>query len=869
MLPDTAHPRPYWLLAAALLALAPATRGAAQLPYRDPALGVDARVSDLLGRMTLEEKFWQLFMIPGGRASLSQDYSHGVFGLQNRSAPGARSDAALQNALQHYFVDSTRLGIPIIPFEEAVHGLMRHGATVYPAAIALAATFDSSLVGDVAAAIARETRVRGIRQVLSPVVNLATDVRWGRVEETYGEDPLLASVMARAFVREFEQRGVIATPKHFVANMGEGGRDSYPIDVSTRLLEELYYPPFHAAIDAGAQSVMTAYNSVNGAPATQNHSLLDGTLKHDWGFGGFVISDQSAVGGAVVLHHTEASTATATKHALEAGLDVIFQSTYDQHVPYFAAFRSGAIPTSIIDSAVARVLRAKLRLGLFERPYVDIDSAARLSDNEQTRALAREAARASIVLLENKRSTLPLSSSVGSVAVIGTDAVEGRLGGYTLDDARGVSILDGLRARLGDRVRYAPGPGRSATAYDVVPDRYLDALRGEYFDNIELEGTPRAVRPDAKIDFHWTFNAPAAGIPIDWYSVRWTGRLHVPGSGVERIGVQGSDGYRLYLDGKLLIDDWRKQSYRATLIPVTLSPGSTHDLRLEFFEGAGNARIRLVWDGGMRNDAESRIDSAVSLARRSDAVVIVAGIEEGEFRDRASLALSGQQEELILNVAAVGKPLTVVLVGGSAITMSRWIDHVGAVLMAWYPGAEGGDAVADVLLGDADPSGRLPITLPVAEGQLPLRYNHKPTGRGDDYVDLTGQPAFPFGFGLSYTRFDYRDLRIEPGTIKAIGTATIRFHVRNSGTRSGFAVPQLYVRHVLSSVAQPVMSLKGFTRVRLAPGEERDVSFTLPARDLAILDEQMDWVVEPGVSRVLVGASSNDIRLRGDIEVRR
>ena len=829
-------------------------------PYRDPSLPVDARVSDLLGRMTVEEKFWQLYMIPGGRENPRHDYARGVFGLQNRSAREARDDVRLHNALQRYFVDSTRLGIPIIPFEEAVHGLMRRGATVYPAAIGLAASFDSTLMRDVAAAIAGEARARGVRQVLSPVVNLANDVRWGRVEETYGEDPHLASVMGRAYVREFERRGVIATPKHFVANVGDGGRDSYPIDVSARLLRELHLPPFHATIvDAGAGSVMTSYNSVDGLPASQNGPLLDGILRRDWTFPGFVISDQAAVGGAIVLHHTEANTASATKRAIEAGLDVIFQSSWEQHRSYLDAFRSGTVAASAIDSAVARVLRAKFQLGLFEEPYVRVESAVAANTD-----LARAAARKSIVLLRNESGTLPLAAGMRRVAVIGADAAEARLGGYTLDDARGVSILDGLRARLGDRVRHAPGPGRTDVQHAPIPAESFDSLRGEYFDNITLEGTPRVARRDSNIDFRWTFNAPARGVPVGWYSVRWTGRVRAPANGVRRIGVEGNDGYRLWFDGRLLIDNWRKESFRATQVPppVALEPGSLHDIRLEFFESAGRARVRLVWDAGVQ-DGDAAIDSAVALTRDSDVAIVVAGIEEGEFRDRASLALPGRQEELIQRVAATGKPVVVVLVGGSAITMSRWIDRVGAVLMAWYPGEQGGHAIADVLLGDANPGGRLPITFPISEGQLPLAYNHKPTGRGDDYVDLTGHPAFPFGFGLSYTSFAYRDLRIAPS---ARG-ATISFRVKNTGARAGDEVPQLYVQDVLASVARPVMELKGFTRVRLAPGEERDVTFTLDARDLRFLDERMRWIVEPGTYRILIGASSMDIRLRGDLEI--
>jgi beta-glucosidase len=365
--------------------VAPVAHSSAQVaPYRDARLPTDARVRDLLGRMTLEEKFWQLFMIPGDLDDPAHDYSHGVFGLQisrgseGRAAgtsasatPGlaARRHAEWINAIQRYFVEHTRLGIPIIPFEEALHGFVREGGTMFPQAIALAATWDTLLVTRVARAIARETRTRGVRQALSPVINIANDVRWGRVEETYGEDPYLTSVMGRAFIAQLERAGVIATPKHFVANVGEGGRDSYPIDASDRMLEELFYPPFDAAIHgAGARSVMTAYNSVDGSPATQNGRLLNGKLKGDWRFGGFVISDAAATGGATVLHHTEASTATAAKHALESGLDVIFQSSWPQHRPYLDAFRSGTIADSVIDAAVRRVLTAKFDLGLFEQP---------------------------------------------------------------------------------------------------------------------------------------------------------------------------------------------------------------------------------------------------------------------------------------------------------------------------------------------------------------------------------------------------------------------------------------------------------------------------------------------------------------------
>ncbi len=874
---------------------APAQAARAQLPYRDARLPVADRVRDLLPRMTLEEKFWQLFMIPGGLDNPSHDYSHGAFGLQiaatgefaahatAATSPGkvARAHAERITAIQQHFVEKTRLGIPIIPFEEAVHGIPRAGATMFPQAIALAATWDTALVARVANAIAREGGSRGIRQVLAPVINIASDVRWGRVEETYGEDPVMSSLMGRAFVAAFERTGIVATPKHFVANVGEGGRDSYPIDVSMRTLEEVHFPPFKAAIaQAGARSVMTAYNSVDGSPATQSRMLLTDILKRAWSFSGFVISDASATGGATVLHDTEASTATATKHALEAGLDVIFQSSYEQHRPYLAAFRNGTIADTVIDAAVARVLRAKFELGLFERPYVDADTAELWNGHATHRALALESARASMVLLKNERDALPLRRTITSIAVIGTDATEARLGGYSGPGIRPVSILDAIREKAGSamRVRFAPGPGRVTREYVPVPAEQLSSvvngakvagLQGEYFANNALSGAPTLVRTDARVDFGWTLNSPARGIPFDWYSVRWTGKLTAPAKGttLRRLGVEGNDGYRLYLDGALVIDNWRKQSYRTQFATVTLAPGSTHDIRLEYFESTGNARVKLVWDAGMVSDWSARIDAAVAAAKRSDVAIVVAGIEEGEFRDRSSLSLPGHQEEMIQRVAATGTPVIVVLSGGSAITMSRWIDRVRAVVDAWYPGEEGGHAVADVLFGDYNPAGRLPITFPVAEGQLPLYYNHKPTGRGDDYLDLTGQPLFPFGFGLSYTTFAYSALAIAPPDAGFTRPAVIRCTVTNTGSRAGDEVVQFYVRDVLASVARPVMQLVDFRRIRLAAGESREVTFEVGREQLQMLDEGMKWVVEPGVFRVMVGASSKDVRLRGELVV--
>ncbi len=868
---------------------------------------IDARATALLSRMTREEKFWQLFMIPGDLDAPADDYSAGIFGLQIGARPGvpardaARAHAARVDSIQRWFTTRSRHRIPIIPFDEALHGLMRDGATVFPQAIGLAATFDSALVRRVHDAAARETRSRGIRMVLSPVVNLATDVRWGRVEETFGEDVYLTGVMGRQHVRAFEEMGIIATPKHFVANVGEGGRDSYPIEASARQLEERYFPPFESLVrQAGARSVMTAYNTVDGSPATQSRMLMTDVLKGEWGFPGFIISDAAATAGATVLARTEASTATAVAHAFRSGLDVVFQSSYPEHRPYLRAFSAGAIPDSLIDASVLRILRQKFALGLFDDARILPESAAYWANHPAHRAIAREAARASLVLLRNApharqgpaaasggvvtavdtlvRRTLPFAGGIRRIAVIGPDADTVRLGGYSGPGIAPVSVLEAIRARAGagSTVRFARGATRLAPAHLVVPTANLQwrdgdstraGLRGEYWPNNAFTGGSRLTRNDPKVDFGWTLSSPGQGIPYDWYSVRWTGTLIAPASGLARLGVEGNDGYRLWIDGTLVLDAWEKRSFGARLVPVSFAANSRHEIRLDYFESTGNARVRLVWDAGVPRDHQARIDEAVAAARASEAAVVVVGIEEGEFRDRASLALPGHQEALIQAVAATGVPTTVIITGGSAVTMSRWLDEVGAVIMAWYPGEEGGPAIASVLFGDADPSGRLPITFPVSEGQLPLTYDHKPTGRGDDYVDLTGQPLFPFGYGLTYTRFAYEDLRLEAlaGAGPADARIRVRARIRNTGARAGSEVVQLYLRDVLTSVAQPLIALKGFTRVTLEPGASQDVEFVLTSEHLRMLDEQRRWVVEPGVFRVMVGASSKDIRLRGEV----
>lgn len=859
-----------------------------KFPYQNKDLPVDLRVKDLLGRMTPEEKFWQLFMIAGDlNADNTALYKNGLFGFQLSNGPAG--DAAGQmisyntsasatalikkiNTIQRHFVENTRLGIPVIPFDEALHGLVRDGATVFPQAIALAASWDTSLMNNVSASIAAETKQRGIRQILSPVVNIAADVRWGRTEETYGEDPFLSSAMGVAFVRPFESAGIITTPKHFIANVGDGGRDSYPVHTSERLLEEIYFPPFKACIEkGGSRSVMTAYNSLNGTACSANNWLLTEKLKKQWGFSGFVISDASAVGGEVVLHNTAADYAESGVHAISNGLDVIFQTAYQHHNLFIDPFLDGRIDSNRINDAVARVLKTKFELGLFENPYVP-EQAPAFPEHKQ---LAKQAALESFVLLKNSNNILPITEKIKRIAVIGPDAVEARMGGYSGKPEQVVTILDGLKQIAGNNrtVIYSAGCGRESHEYTVIPSSQLannnsEGLLAEYYNNVSLAGQPVVQRTDKAIDFHWTLYGPAPNLDAGFYSARWTGKLISPATGKYKIGLEGNDGFRLFIDNKLVVDNWQKQSYRAVLADFLFEKNKSYDLRVEFYEPRGNATIRLVWNAGVINDWKKKINEAVTAARQSDIAVITAGITEGEFQDRALLSLPGHQEELINAVAATGKPIVVLLVGGSAITMNSWIDKVAAVGQVWYPGQEGGSAIGDILFGKYNPAGRLPITFPLHEAQLPLVYNHKPTGRGDDYNNLSGLPLFPFGFGLSYSSFTYSNISLSAKTIHAGDSVVVSADIKNSGRVDGDEVVQLYIQDVLSSVARPLLELKGFQRVHIKAGETKTIRFGITPDQLKMLNEKMEWVVEPGEFKVMIGASSADIRLKQSLMVK-
>jgi beta-glucosidase len=847
------------------------------LPYLDSKLTVENRVKDLLARMTVEEKVAQLQC--ESRGIDEKLLKTGIGGLATTLRSLGPLDAAERaNQIQKTAVEGTRLGIPIIIHDEALHGLVGKEATSFPQAIGLAAMWDPDLLQQVAAVIGRQTRSRGIRQVLSPVINVARDVRWGRVEETYGEDPYLTSRMGVAFCKAIEAAGVITTPKHFAANVGDGGRDSNAIHFSERLLREIYFPAFKACFQEGhATSVMAAYNSIDGVPCSANHWLLTEMLRGEWGFEGFVVSDYGSVGGVYTLHHTAATEKETAKQTLEAGLDVEFPRVSYYGKPLLDAVKEGLISQSALDTAVGRVLRAKMKLGLFENPYVDPAQAAKLNDTSDDRALARRAARESIVLLKNANGVLPLKKDLRSIAVIGPGADAVRLGGYSGSGMKVVTVLEGIKNKVwpATKVNYAKGCEFAMTELPWIASEYLvppDAapgahgLRAEYFNNMDLSGQPALVRIDRQLHFDWGPGSPDPRIQPDHFSARWTGKLVPPFGGLRRLSVTTDDGVRFYIDGKLVVDSWHDRGVTSDSVTMNLEAGRPYDIRIEYYEDTGDAFASLGWS--LASSVDPQITDAVSVAKQSDAAVIVTGIFEGESHDRGDLNLSSGQETLIKSVAATGVPTVVIIAGGSAVTMNNWIEEVPAIVESWYSGEEGGNAIADVIFGDSNPGGRLPITFPQSVGQVPLYYNPDPSGRGYDYTTMSGRPLFPFGYGLSYTKFEYTNLRISPANPAAMDTVQIRFDLKNVDDRKGDEVVQLYLHGASEIVARPLKELKGFKRVSLSPNETATVTFNLTPELLSSLDLKLKPVVVPGVYDVMIGSSSEDIRLKGNFEIK-
>jgi len=825
--------------------------------YQDPALPIEERVEDLVSRMTLEEKVSQMVY----------------------DAPAIE-----------------RLGVPKYNWwNECLHGVGRVGvATVFPQAIGLAATWDTALMHQIAVAISDEARAkhheaarRDIREIYTgltfwtPNINIFRDPRWGRGQETYGEDPYLTARMAVAFVQGLQGDDprylkLVATAKHFAVHSGpEPDRHRFDARVSERDLRETYLPAFEACVrEARVASVMGAYNRTNGEPCCASPTLLGKILRGEWGFDGYVVSDCWAIRDIYLHHRVVETPEEAAALAVRHGCELNCGETY---VALLSAVEQGLITEEVIDRAVKRLFTARFRLGMFDPPehvpYAQIPYE--VNDCPAHRALALEAARKSIVLLKNEGGLLPLSKDLGAIAVIGPNAddVQVLLGNYNGMPSQAVTPLEGICRKLlpSTALYYAQGceiaPG--VPPLRAVPPAYLrpvDAsaevrgLAATYYDHPRFEGEPALVRVDPAVDFIWKGTTPLTGRMGDAFAVRWTGFLVPPVSGTYILGVNGLNAYTLYLDGEVVVE------YRGVHHPVLrtreveLEGGRFYLLRLDYVNRSLDPQVQLLWAlPGVDYMAE-----AVEMAGKADIVVMVMGLSpalEGEEMpvqvegflsgDRTDIALPRPQEELLRRVHALGKPIVLMLLNGSAVAVNWAYEHVPAIVEAWYPGQAGGEAIADVLFGDYNPGGRLPVTFYRSVEGLPPFEDYDMEGR--TYRYFRGEPLFPFGYGLSYTTFEYSGLRLSAEVIAPDEALTVSATVKNVGQRPGDEVMQLYVSDLVASVPVPLRQLRGFDRMYLSPGEAKRVTFTLRPRDLSLIDGQGRRVVEPGKFQVAIG----------------
>jgi beta-glucosidase len=822
----------------------------APAPYLDPSLPLEQRVDDLVSRMTVEEK-------------ASQVVNHA---------------AAIP-----------RLQVPEYDWwSEALHGVARNGiATVFPEPIGLAATFDSPLIFDMATVIGIEGRAKhheDVRQghhniyqglsFWSPNLNIFRDPRWGRGQETYGEDPYLTGRMGVAFVTGLQGDDpkylrAVATPKHYAVHSGpEPLRHGFDVKVSKHDEEDTYLSAFRAAITQGkAGSAMCVYNSVNGQPGCANEFLLEDQLRGKWNFNGYVVSDCDAISDIAKGHHfvdtVEAAAAVSMKRGVD--LDCTFQP---QPQRYIDAVKQGLLPEKDLDASVKRLFRARFLLGMFDPPdmvkYAQIPYSA--NDTEEHRQLALKAARESIVLLKND-GTLPLKATKKNILVIGplADQVRVLAGNYSGTPSKVSSALDSIRQQFAtDTVTFAPGTAFLRDAI-LVPASALSTpdgqpgVKAEYFKGMELAGEPAVTRVDPSINFNLDEDTPVAEVGGENFSARWTGFLTPTETGKYQFGLNGDDGYRVWLDGKPVVDEWSKKGASTRTATVELEKGHKYPFKVEYFQNTGGAVARLVW----AKENEHPLEDAVGAAKHADVVIAVVGITsslEGEempvelpgFKggDRTSLDLPKPEEELLEAVKATGKPLVVVLYNGSALGVNWASEHANAILDAWYPGEEGGPAIAETLAGANNPSGRLPVTFYTGIEQLPPFIDYSMSHRTYRYFE--GKPLYPFGYGLSYSKFTYDNLKLSAATINAGDSLAVDADVRNAGSLGGDEVAELYLVFPKAPGAAK-LALRGFTRVHVDAGASQHVHFTLSPRDLSMVNESGDRVVSPGTYTISVG----------------
>ena len=766
------------------ISLSAAKKKKESLPYQNPKLSVEERVNDLIQRMTLEEKVgqlrctlaWNYYTIKGKEVvpseSFKQDITEGHIGMlwgtyradpwtQKSLENGLNPELAAKagNALQKYVIENTRLGIPLLLAEEAPHGHMAIGTTVFPTGFGMAATWNPSLIERVGEVIGQEIRLQGGHISYGPVLDLAREPRWSRVEETMGEDPVLAGELGSAMVKGLgggdlsKPWSTIATLKHFIGyGTTESGQNGGITVAGSRELRESFLPPFKKAIDAGALSVMTSYNSLDGIPSTASKALLTDLLRHEWGFHGFVVSDLYSVDGIWGTHRVARDRQEAGVMALKAGVDADLGAL--AFAPLVDAVKKGLVSEEQINHALANILRLKFEMGLFENPYVDVEKAKKQVRSDSNKEVALFTAREVITLLKNEDNTLPLSKQT-KVLVCGPNAdnVYNMLGDYTSpqEDGNVKTILSGIRTKL----------------------------------------------PAAQVEY------------VKGCAVRDTSESNI---------AEAVEAAR-----------------RADVVIVAVGGSSARDFKTSYKE-----------TGAAVTDSKA-----------------ISDMDCGEGFDRATLTPLGHQMELLKALKATGKPLVVIYIEGRPMDKSWAAQNADALLTAYYPGQEGGTAIADVLFGDYNPAGRLPVSVPANIGQLPVYYNKKPP-MPHDYVEMSARPLYPFGYGLSYTTFKYDNLQIKK---QGPTTFEVSLKVTNTGQYDGDEVVQLYLHDEFASTAQPLKQLKKFQRIFIPKGETRDITFTLEAEDLSIINADMKCVVEPGDFTIMIGSSSDNILLQETITV--
>jgi len=816
----------------------------AELPdYKNPDKDIENRVEDLLARMTLEEKV----DIVGGN-----DFK-------------TKSNA--------------RLGIPEMIMTDGPLGPNTKGhSTNYSAMINLAATFNTNLMYRVAEQIGEETRIMGRNMLLGPCINIARVPHGGRTFEGFGEDPYLMSRMVVPYIKGVQSKNVITCTKHFVANNQEWNRFDVSVEADERTLHEIYYPAFKAAIQEGdSWTVMAAYNMVRGTYACENKYLLTDVLKQKWGFTGIAVSDW---GGA-----------RSTVPMANSGLDLEMPTGKYYGDKLLKVIMDGKVTEATLDDKVRRILRVMFKAGLFDE---SIDQYGGHSDQPHRRELALKVARQSIILLKNENNFLPLDKNgVKSIAVIGPNGAEARMeggGSGGLTGNYGISPLQGIKNKAGDniKVEFERGiPERSLELPIAGPEYFIledgsPGINAEYFNNREQEDEPVYTCVEKDINFDWGYGSPRQDVVNqEKWSAKWTGKFKSPGEGWYEIGLKADNGIRMYIDGNKILDAWIDASPgKFKIARYKFEADRVYDIRVDFYENIGTCRCKM---GFAPYEPGDMMEDAVKLASVSDVVILAVGLDkelEGEAVDRARLSLDEDQLQLVDKILDVNANVVVVLNNATPILMDGWLDRTPALIEALYPGQEGGNALADILFGDVSPSGKLPLTFPKKWEDSPVYGIYPGKKEVNNYKEgiLVGyrhfdkeniEPLFPFGFGLSFTTFEYSGLEISQKKMEREDTLTVNVTIRNSGGMTGDEVVQLYIHDVKASVEREIKSLKGFARVSLNPGEQKKVSFKIDKRHLSFYDvNSQSWVVESGEFEVMVGSSSKNILLKDTINVR-